>query len=166
MTKTTTAGDDLSLTSLTVENGTAPTTSRLELSCEPVLRPQRILVAGDDVVSLATLVDAVSGPRREVHSTSCSDLALELVLQFHFDVVLLHLDRPGADGIELSHCIRTCHEILQPTIVIISRPLDGDTWTAALHCGADVVLRESSSVLDTTRALDDLLQQAPGGGAR
>lgn len=126
--------------------------------CGPFLRPQRILVAGDDVTSLALLVDAVSAPQREVHSTSSDDLALELALQLHFDLVVLHLDRPGAGGIEVSHCIRTCHELAQPTIVIVSRPVDEESWASASHCGADRVLAETSDVLDLTRALDDVLR--------
>jgi DNA-binding response OmpR family regulator len=165
-TTTATADDDLSLS---IHTGTALSgllSGRGPLSDQsagatssgPSRRPQRILVAGDDVTSLADLVDAVTGPRREVHSTACSDLALELALQLHFDLVVLHLDVPGAGGIEVSHCIRSCHELQQPTIVIISRPLDEDTWTKALHCGADLVLHEPSSILDTTRALSALLQ--------
>jgi len=167
MTKTTTAttGDDLSLVTST---GTAPGTplpGRTALTGRATggaarlpTRPQRILVAADDVTSLTTLVEAVSAPQREVHSTSCSDLALELALQLHFDLVVLHLDRPGAEGIEVSHCIRTCHDLQQPTIVIVSRPLDDDTWTQALQCGADLVVPEPAGVEDTACALRDVLR--------
>lgn len=123
----------------------------------PGPRPQRILVASDDVVALADLVDAVCAPQREVHSTSSDDVALDLALQLHFDLVVLHLDRPGAGGIEVAHCIRICHELHQPKIVIVTRPLDEVTWTQALHCGADLVLPEPAGVLDTTRALSALL---------
>lgn len=123
----------------------------------PGLGPQRILVASDDVIALADLVDAVCASQREVHSTSCNDVALDLALQLHFDLVVLHLDRLGAGGIEVAQCIRICHELHQPKIAIITRTLDEVTWTQALHCGADLVLPEPASVLDTTRALSALL---------
>lgn len=167
MTKTTTTTeDDLSVS---VHRGaTAPRVVRrgrplrVHRSADPSSwsgnRPQRVLVAGDDVFAVATLVDAVSAPQREVHSASCSDLALELVLHLHFDLVVLHLDRPGAGGIEVSHCIRTCHELQQPTIVLVSRPLDEDTWTEALHCGADLVLPEPADAPAATTALRDVLR--------
>jgi len=163
MTRTTTATteDDLFLVTSSTTTGTgreAGTTRAPGGAGRLPTRPQRILVAGDDVASLATLVDAVTAPQREVHSASCSDLALELALQLHFDLVVLHVDRPGAGGIEVSHCIRTCHDLAQPTIVIISRPVDDRTWTSALACGADLVLREPAGVQDTTCALRDVLQ--------
>lgn len=129
-----------------------------DLPGAPLLRPQRILVAGDDVATVADLVDVVSSPWREVHSATCSDLALELALQLHFDLVVLHVDRPDAGGLEVSHCIRTCHELAQPTIVVISRPCDEDTWARAVDSRADLVLREPARIFDLTGALDPLLQ--------
>ena len=103
-------------------------------------RPQRILLADDDVTSLTALAAQMSSPQRELHSVLCADVALELAFQLHFDLVVLHLTSPDADALEVIRSIRACRALQQPTIVIITESDKEATAAAALNGGADRVL--------------------------
>jgi CheY-like chemotaxis protein len=153
-TRTVTSVHDLSLTTTrTTTAGLTPLVVRRADALVP--RPQRVLLADDDVTSLTGSAGALSAPQRELHSTLSGDLALELALQLHFDLVVLHLTGTGA--VEVTRGIRACRDLQQPTVVVVDGSGDAAARSAARRAGADRVLSGPAGA-DLAQALSDLLE--------
>ncbi|WP_432502570.1 response regulator [Kineococcus arenarius] len=127
-------------------------------------RVQRVLLADDDVDLLRVLLHRVTadrpGPQRvtryEVHTALSGDVALQLAMSLHFDVLLLDVQMPGLSGVEVTRAIRRQQELWQPAIVLISAFADAEGPQEALQAGADAVVHKPF----TLATLREGIQQA------
>ncbi|WP_432519334.1 hypothetical protein [Kineococcus sp. SYSU DK006] len=100
----------------------------------PRPRPQRVLLAAGDALALSALAERVSAPGREVHTTVCGQVALDLALQLHFDLVVLRDDLPGVSAAEVTRRLRATDELAQPSVVLLDGT--GEPAAALVHPAA------------------------------
>lgn len=77
--------------------------------------------------------------------------ALEAVLKHLPDLVLVDVNMPGMDGVEVSRRIRRLDS--PPMVVLVSTYELGDVGEEALHCGASAYVAKSDLDSDCLRSI-------------
>jgi DNA-binding response OmpR family regulator len=75
----------------------------------------KILVVDDDPGMLDTLMDVLSATGYETSVAASGNAALEMAQAGRFDLVLMDVQMPGLNGVQILHALR----VLDPTIVVI-----------------------------------------------
>jgi DNA-binding response OmpR family regulator len=75
----------------------------------------KILVVDDDPGMLDTLMDVLSATGYETSVAASGNAALEMAQTGRFDLVLMDVQMPGLNGVQVLHALR----VLDPTIVVI-----------------------------------------------
>jgi len=75
----------------------------------------KILVVDDDQGMLDTLMDVLSATGYETSVAASGNAALEMAQAGRFDLVLMDVQMPGLNGVQVLHALRVLH----PTIVVI-----------------------------------------------
>jgi DNA-binding response OmpR family regulator len=75
----------------------------------------KILVVDDDPGMLDTLMDVLSATGYETSVAASGNAALEMAQAGRFDLVLMDVQMPGLNGVQVLHALRVLH----PTIVVI-----------------------------------------------
>ncbi|HEX9125209.1 MAG TPA: response regulator [Methylomirabilota bacterium] len=75
----------------------------------------KILVVDDDPGMLDTLMDVLSATGYETSVAASGNAALEMAQAGTFDLVLMDIQMPGLNGVQVLHALR----VLDPTIVVI-----------------------------------------------
>jgi DNA-binding response OmpR family regulator len=75
----------------------------------------KILVVDDDPGMLDTLMDVLSATGYETSVAASGNAALEMAQAGRFDLVLMDVQMPGLNGVQVLHALR----VLDPTIVVI-----------------------------------------------
>jgi DNA-binding response OmpR family regulator len=75
----------------------------------------KILVVDDDPGMLDTLMDVLSATGYETSVAASGSAALEMAQAGRFDLVLMDVQMPGLNGVQVLHALR----VLDPTIVVI-----------------------------------------------
>jgi DNA-binding response OmpR family regulator len=75
----------------------------------------KILVVDDDPGMLDTLMDVLSATGYETSVAASGNAALEMAQAGRFDLVLMDVQMPGLNGVQVLHALR----VLEPTIVVI-----------------------------------------------
>lgn len=75
----------------------------------------KILVVDDDPGMLDTLMDVLSATGYETSVAASGHAALEMAQAGRFDLVLMDIQMPGLNGVQVLHALR----VLDPTIVVI-----------------------------------------------
>ena len=75
----------------------------------------KILVVDDDPGMLDTLMDVLSATGYETSVAASGNAALEMAQAGRFDLVLMDIQMPGLNGVQVLHALR----VLDPTIVVI-----------------------------------------------
>ena len=75
----------------------------------------KILLVDDDPGMLDTLMDVLSATGYETSVAASGNAALEMVQAGRFDLVLMDVQMPGLNGVQVLRALR----VLDPTIVVI-----------------------------------------------
>ena len=125
-------------------------------------RPERIvLVVDDSEHNRLILAHFLARPHWQVDEAENGLLALERVAEREYDVVILDIEMPVMDGLEVAARIRAGAMRRQPLIVGLSSHDDAETVQRALAGGCDRYLTKPVN----RQALVDLVSGATGGGA-
>ena len=140
----------------------APEASRTERPTEavPDVSGLRVLVVEDNAVNRRVAELMLRRLRCEVHAVEGGNAALEVVQRERFDALLLDIQMPDLDGLEVTRRLRSLPSP-QPHIVVMTASAQPNDAEAALRAGADIFLAKPVSLEQLARAL----QQAGGRGA-
>lgn len=83
--------------------------------------PWRILIADDDPTAALLFRAALSGDDFVLDMVDNGDDALALFRQTAFDAVLLDVEMPGLDGLEVCAAIRQAHGPVFPVFLVTGR---------------------------------------------
>jgi CheY-like chemotaxis protein len=130
----------------------------------PLCRPLRLLVAEDSTVNQALVLGLL---RRQGHSAVVAGNgreALEALGRGHFDAVLLDVQMPEMDGLELAAHIRAAEtgERRLPLIALTAHAMKGDR-EQCLAAGMDYYLTKPVAAGELYRLLADLAGPAECG---
>jgi DNA-binding response OmpR family regulator len=102
-----------------------------------VARSARVLVVDDDPIANRLAVTALKQAELNPRSTEDSLEALKLLQQERFDVVLLDIEMPGLDGLELCKRLRTMPAYAKTPVVYVTIHADFQTRARSTLAGAD-----------------------------
>lgn len=104
-----------------------------------------ILVADDARPDAAVLAEATQRlrPAATLRRAANVDEALCLMATQRIDIALVHLGRPGADGIELAALMRRTRP--DASIGVVSSELAGDAWFRAQDLGVTFIPKPITS---------------------
>lgn len=141
----------------------APATTRADPPAEPVpeVGGLCVLVVEDNPVNRRVAELMLQRLRCEVHGVEGGVAALAAVKEQRFDVVLLDIQMPDLDGLEVARRLRATPGV-QPRIVVMTASAQPNDAEAALRAGADVFLAKPVSLEQLARALSQARQPAAG----
>jgi len=101
------------------------------------VEPGRALIVDDNRVNreLLTFVLEVGG--FEVHSTDRPEQALQIVEQYHPDLLLVDVQLPGMSGLEFTRRIRGLNDQTHPCIIIVTSYAMESDRERAFEAGCD-----------------------------
>jgi DNA-binding response OmpR family regulator len=119
----------------------------------------RILVIEDDPAIRRGVVDALSSENYDVSEAGDGDTGLPLALEGEFDLILLDLVLPGADGLDILAKVR---DVLptRPVIVMTARGDESDR-VRGLKLGADDYVVKPFSVRELLARVEAVLRRSP-----
>lgn len=99
--------------------------------------PYSVLIVDDDVLLAQTY--ALTLQRTGMQATVVSEPArvFEALFARNYDLVMMHLQMPGVDGIDLARVIRQTRRFLFLPIIFVSAEEDKDRQLIARHVGGD-----------------------------
>jgi len=119
----------------------------------------RILVVEDEAKLLNILVRCLKGEGFVVDGVGTSEVALEYVQSFHYDLIVLDLLLPDSPGTTLLRRIRN-ERYTMPILVLTARG-DIDSKGECFSAGADDYLTKPFSLAELTMRVHALLRRAP-----
>lgn len=119
-----------------------------------------ILAVEDDAAIRRGVVDALGFAGYQVLEAGYGQLAMEMAVRQHYDLLLLDLVLPGLDGLEILREVRR----LRPTIPVIVLTARGDETdrVAGLKLGADDYVVKPFSVKELLARIEAVLRRTPG----
>jgi CheY-like chemotaxis protein len=122
--------------------------------------PSVLIVDDDPSIRklVATTLEDVAG--FELVEAADGNEALELAREQAPAIVLLDIDMPGMDGLEVCRQLRDHPETADATVVMLTAAADQEAERAAEEAGADLFLTKPFSPLELLRLVDDLGQGA------
>lgn len=100
-------------------------------------RRKRILVVDDNPGNLRLFTLLLASPRYEVQTAASAQLALDLLASFHPDLILLDLQLPDIDGLELARRLKADPVLRSiPIVAVTAYAMKGDEQRARA-AGAD-----------------------------
>jgi DNA-binding response OmpR family regulator len=125
----------------------------------------RVLVVDDDPVANEMVVAALRGAQLDAHSTEDSLSAWQWINSEHFDLVLLKIEMPVLNGLQLCECLRTVAGYEKTSVVLVAANDDLDTRATSALLGADdlivkPILPQELAVRVLTRLVRGQIQPA------
>ena len=120
----------------------------------------RILVVDDDVLSRRAIVHALE--RGNLKSTAVEDpmVALQMVSEEQFDLIVLDIQMPGLDGFELCTNIRALPSNQNTPVLFVTSLTDFKNRARATVCGgADFVAKPFFFIEVTIKAVTLILRK-------
>jgi putative two-component system response regulator len=120
----------------------------------------RVLIVDDEPEDIATLKEVLlSGGFKRVISTTDSSEALSLYKEFHPDIVLVDLDMPSPNGLELMKLLQG-HEpgVNDPPMVIFTNEVADEVTEAVLGAGAVDFIRKPNNRNEVLVRVTNLLE--------
>lgn len=126
----------------------------------------RILAVEDVKVNLMLITKVLERHGLRVDTAANGQEALEMVKQFHYDLILMDCQMPEMDGFEATQAIRKWEKKhRKPHTVIVALTADamiGDR-EKCLSCGMDDYLNKPLKFQDVADTLDKWLEEEPSG---
>lgn len=119
------------------EDGREVLSARLADLVRDQASPPRVLIIDDEPVVALFAHRVLKGAGMEVSAVSDPRLALDALVTFRPDLVLMDLHMPGVSGIELTRLIRDDDQFHGLPIVFFSSEMDPDTRIETLRVGGD-----------------------------
>ncbi|MCC7109342.1 MAG: response regulator, partial [Deltaproteobacteria bacterium] len=144
----------------------APEASRTERPAEavPDVSGLRVLVVEDNAVNRRVAELMLRRLHCEVHAVEGGNAALEVVQRERFDALLLDIQMPDLDGLEVTRRLRSLPSP-QPHIVVMTASAQPNDAEAALRAGADIFLAKPVSLEQLARALQQARRHLEDGAA-
>ncbi len=120
----------------------------------------RILVVDDDPQIRRVLKVTLSGQGLEVDDAKNGDVALEKIRDARFDLVLLDINMPGMNGLDVCRQIRSSSEI---AIIMLTVRDDEADIVEALDAGADDYVTKPFKPSELSARIRAALRRAPWG---
>ena len=130
--------------------------SRLPLGWTPLKTRPTIVVADDFPAFLQKLVSLLDGKFHIVATAVCVQSALEAIRRCRPDLVLVDLNMPGLNGIEVTR--ESAKDPSGPRVVICSAESDPEVIQAAREAGAVACVTKSRLEADLIPALNSAVQ--------
>jgi DNA-binding response OmpR family regulator len=97
----------------------------------------RVLVVDDDPVANEMVVAALGRAQLNARSTEDSVEAWQCINSEHFDLVLLRIEMPVLNGLQLRECLRTVPGYERTPVILIAAHDAPDTWATSAVIDAD-----------------------------
>jgi CheY-like chemotaxis protein len=112
------------------------------LTSPPELRPgppphPLALVVDDDRLSNRLVISALRNAQLQCRGTESPEIALRWLQEKHYDLVLLDIEMPGMDGIELCKRLRRLPGYEKTPIIYVTLHSDFETLAKSVVSGAD-----------------------------
>jgi len=120
---------------------------------------QCILVVEDDAAIRRGILQSLRFNGYETLEAADDQVGLELALSENFDLLLLDLNLPGGDGLEILKQVRARSATL-PVIVLTARGDEGDR-VKGLKLGADDYVVKPFSVMELLARIEAVLRRSP-----
>jgi len=121
--------------------------------------PMRILVVEDNPDILATVVDYLSLKGFEVDAIHNGRMALALIAQNRYDLLVLDIGLPGLDGLGLCTELRLRERSALPIIMLTARDTLDDRLLG-FDCGADDYLVKPFALPELLRRINAILRRS------
>ena len=128
----------------------------------PEAPQRRVLVAEDDGDVQLVVRLALEREGMQVDTASDGPTALEKALAEPLDVLVLDLDLPGLDGLDVLEGIRSSSDV--PVIIVTGRRAEGDR-VLGLDLGADDYVVKPFSTRELAARIRTVLRRGRGAGA-
>ena len=125
----------------------------------PAAAPCVVLVVEDNTAAREVLAEALRGLGHTVSTASDGPAALAACTRTRFDAVVLDINLPGVDGIEIARRLRALPDC--PRLVGCSAEAFDHVRAAALAAGMDAFLAKPVSLAELSRTLGAPLPAAP-----
>ena len=129
------------------------TTNGVEFSRQP----PRVLIVDDEPRMLTALSELLRMRNHDVTAASSGRLAIELLRDQHFDLVLLDLNMPGTDGFAVMAHIERHNK--QTATIVVSGDTTIDAAIRAMRQGVHDFVRKPYAPEDLLRIIDKSLAQ-------
>jgi two-component system phosphate regulon response regulator OmpR len=123
-----------------------------------------ILLVDDDPTVRALTELGLKGAGYAVTLASNVPEALKLTNEMPFDLAIVDLVMPGADGLELTKALKESHPDL-PVLVLTGVGFDDDVMKEALKMGVDGYLSKGLTMSHLTTEIRRILSQRKDGSA-
>ncbi|NQZ68125.1 MAG: response regulator transcription factor [Lentisphaeria bacterium] len=120
---------------------------------------QQILVVEDDKAIRGGIVDALDFSGYSVLETGNGTDAMEMALKFNYDLLLLDLNLPGIDGLQILKQLRTSRPTI-PVIILTARGSENER-IMGLKAGADDYMVKPFSVKELVARIEAVLRRTP-----
>jgi DNA-binding response OmpR family regulator len=120
---------------------------------------QAILTVEDDAAIRRGIVDALRFAGYAVLQSGRGDEGLEMAVRQDYDLLLLDLVLPGADGLEILRQVRRARPTLP--VIILSARGEEDDRVAGLKMGADDYVVKPFSVKELLARVEAVLRRSP-----
>jgi CheY-like chemotaxis protein len=122
---------------------------------------KRILVVDDNPGNLRLFTLLLASPRYDVRTAASAQLALDILGTFHPDLILLDLQLPDIDGLELTRRLKANPELCGiPVVAVTAYAMKGDEQRARA-AGADGYVTKPVDKKEFRQMVADFLD---GGG--
>ena len=119
---------------------------------------RRTILIADDEPSMRLLVAAtIASDQIEVLEASDGDQAWALIEQRRPDLVLLDVQMPGQNGLELARSIRADPELALTRVVLLTSKAQAAEIASGLEAGADLYLTKPFSPLSLLTYVEQAL---------
>ena len=124
---------------------------------------QLVLVADDSMTILAMVTARLERAGYDVLTATRGDDALRLARERQPVLVVLDVEMPGSDGIEVTRAIRSDTGLAHVPIVLLTSNSTPDAVEGGLVAGANAYVTKPFSPQELEVAVDGLLGRLPGG---
>lgn len=124
---------------------------------------QLVLVADDSMTILAMVTARLERAGYDVLTATRGDDALRLARERQPVLVVLDVEMPGSDGIEVTRALRSDAGLAHIPIVLLTSDSTPDAVEGGLVAGANAYVTKPFSPQELEVAVDGLLGRLPGG---
>jgi DNA-binding response OmpR family regulator len=116
-----------------------------------------VLVADDSMTILAMVSARLGRAGYDVTTATRGDEALRLAEELRPRLVVLDVEMPGMDGVEVARRLRTNAELAGVRIILLTSHTDPNQIAAGIAAGADAYITKPFSPQELEVRIDELL---------